>query len=72
MPVGRRRADARRTRGVGESEAGRSLLGNQAKRRLQQRLLQIAVVVAALSAALFLASAHVKGFYMSWRKVTRP
>src|SRR6202020_2801526 len=57
--------DTGQTRGVGEGEAGRTFLRNQAERRLQQRFLQIAVVVAALGAALFLAPAHVNGFYMS-------
>ena len=38
---------------------------DQAERRLQQRLFQIAVMIAALGAALFLAPAHVKDFYMS-------
>ena len=65
MPVGRGGADAGHPRGVGEGEAGRALFGDQAKRRLQQRLFQIAVVVAALAAALVLSPAHVKGFYMS-------
>ena len=65
MPVGRGGADAGHPRGVGKGETGRAFFGDQAKRRLQQRLFQIAVVVAALAAALFLAPAHVKGFYMS-------
>src|SRR5262249_10253187 len=60
VPVWRRRADAGHARGVGEGEAGRALLPNQVERRLQQRLFQIAVMVAALGAALFLAPAHVK------------
>ena len=62
-PLGKtKRVDAR---GIGKGEAGRALFRNQAKRCLHQRLFQIAVVVAALGAALFLAPAHVKGFYMS-------
>ena len=60
MPVGRRRADAGHARGIGEGEPGRALLRDQVERRLQQRLLQIAVVIAALGAALVLAPAHVK------------
>jgi hypothetical protein len=53
------------SRRVGEGETGGALFGDQAKRRLQQRLFQIAVVIAALATALVLAPAHVKGFYMS-------
>src|SRR5207247_142875 len=66
MPIGRRRTDAGHPRGVGEGESGRAFLRDQIERRLQQRLLQIAVMIAALGAALFLAPTHVKGFYMSW------
>src|SRR5260370_25919797 len=52
-------------RGIGKGESGRAFFRDQPERRLQQRLLQIAVVIAALGAALFLVPAHVKGFYMS-------
>src|SRR6202011_3248596 len=65
MPVWRCRADARHARGIGKGEPRRTFFRNQAERRLQQRLFQIAVMIAALGAALFLAPAHVKGFYMS-------
>ena len=65
MPVGRRRADAGHARGIGERKSGRAFFRDQPERRLQQRLFQIAVMIAALGAALFLAPAHVKGFYMS-------
>src|SRR5271168_2075553 len=65
MPVRCRRADACHARSIGEGESGRAFFRNQAKGCLQQRLFQIAVVIAALGAALFLAPAHVKGFYMS-------
>src|SRR4051812_40041150 len=69
MPVGCCRADAGHPRGVGKGESGRALLGDQPERCLQQRLLQIAVMIAALGAALFLAPTHVKGFYMSrWER----
>src|SRR5205814_10701947 len=71
MPVRRRRADAGHPRGIGEGETGRTLFGDQAECRLQQRLFQIAVMVAALGAARFLAPAHVKGFYMSRPKTLR-
>ena len=67
MPVRRGRADAGHARGIGKGEAGRAFFGNQPERRLQQRLFQIAVMIAALGAALFLAPTHVKGFYMSRR-----
>jgi len=60
-------ADTGHPRGIGKSKSGRALLRDQVERRLQQRLLQIAVVIAALGAAPFLAPAHVKGFYMSRR-----
>ena len=51
MPVGRGGADAGHARGIGEGEAGRALLGDQVERCLQQRLFQIAVMIAALGAA---------------------
>ena len=67
MPVRRRWADAGHARGIGKGEAGRALLRDQPERRLQQRLFQVPVVVAALGAAFFLAPAHVKNSYMSRR-----
>ena len=51
MPIGRGRADAGPARGFGEGEAGRALLGDQFQRGAHQRLLQIAVVIAARPAA---------------------
>jgi hypothetical protein len=51
MPVGRGGADAGGSRGIGESEARRALFGDQPKRRLQQRLFQIAVMIAALASS---------------------
>src|SRR5690349_16972538 len=65
MPVGCGGADAGHPRGIGKGESGRALFGDQSERRLQQRLFQIAVMIAALGAALFLAPAHVNAFYMS-------
>src|SRR6267154_1388300 len=47
VPVGRRRADPGRAGGIRECEAGRPFLGNQVERGADQRLAQIAVVVAA-------------------------
>ena len=49
MPIGRRRADAGQARRLGEGEAGRALLGDQLQRRVDQRLVQIAVMIAARS-----------------------
>src|SRR6266436_5639765 len=47
VPVGRRRTDPGRARGIRECEAGRPFLGNQVERGADQRLAEIAVVVAA-------------------------
>ncbi len=68
MPVRRRRADAGPTGGLRKSEAGRAFFGNQLQRGAQQRLFQVAVMVAARpgSAAVF-GPAHVNGLYMSRR-----
>src|SRR6202020_2479924 len=65
MPVGCGGTDAGRTRGIREGKTRGPLLRDQAECCLQQRLFQIAVVIAALGAARFLAPAHVKDFYMS-------
>src|SRR5439155_14884091 len=68
MAIGRGGADAGHARGIGEGEPGRALLRDQVERCLQQRLLQIAVMIAALGAALIpliLVPAHVKDSYMS-------
>ncbi|OIQ66094.1 hypothetical protein GALL_523430 [mine drainage metagenome] len=72
MPVWRRRADASHARGIGKGEARRAFFRNQAEGGLQQRLFQIAVMIAALGAALFLAPAHVKGFYMKHAPIRSP
>ena len=70
MAVGRRRADAGPARGLGEGEARRALLGDQFQRRADQRLLEIAVVVAARTrrAAVF-GPAHVKSLHDGRRRV---
>src|SRR5438477_6632193 len=47
MPVGSRRADPGRARRIGEGEPRRPFLGNQVERGADQRLAQIAVVIAA-------------------------
>jgi len=66
MPIRRGGADAGHARGIGKGKSGRALLRDQIERRLQQRLFQIAVVIAALGAGLILvlAPAHVKAIYM--------
>src|SRR5277367_1254271 len=67
MPIGRRRADPGEARGLGESEAGRALLGDQFQGGADQRLAQIAVMIAARFVALagfVLAPTHVKDAYM--------
>jgi hypothetical protein len=46
MPVQGRRADADEPRRVDEGEAADAALGDEAPRRLDQRLLEVAVVVA--------------------------
>ena len=51
MAVGRGRADAGLARGLGEGEARRTLLGNQLERGADQRLAQVAVMIAAPPAA---------------------
>ena len=66
MAVRRRGADPRRARGIGEGEAGRPLLADQVKRGPDQRLAQIAVVVAlAALGPVVLRPSHVNGSYMS-------
>ena len=73
MPVGRSRADAGDARGISKGETGRAFLGDQIKGRLQQRLFQIAMMIAAFGAALFFfAPAHVKGFYMKPASIRSP
>ena len=47
MPVRRGRADAGEARGFGERKTGRAFLGDQLQRGADQRLFQIAVVIAA-------------------------
>src|SRR5213593_870461 len=66
MAVGCRRADAGPARRVGEGEAGRALLRDQIERGADQRLAQIAVVIAAPPAVVVAlpGPAHVKGFYI--------
>ena len=62
MPIGRGRTDAGPARGLGKGEAGGTLLRDQFQRGAQQRLLEIAVVIAARSGVF---PAHVKRSYMS-------
>src|SRR5262249_45905311 len=62
MPVRRGRAHARPTRPLGKGEAGRALLRDQLERRAHQGLLEVAVVIAALTAVRF--PAHVSDLYI--------
>src|SRR5260370_17230287 len=66
MAVGRRRADPGPARRIGKGEAGRSLLGDQIERGADQRLAQIAVVIAAPPVAIVALPrpAHVRDFYI--------
>ena len=58
MAVGRGRADAGLARGLGEGEARRALLGNQVEGGVDQRLAQVAVMIAAAPAAAVSGPAH--------------
>jgi hypothetical protein len=64
VPVGCGGADAGEPRGLGEAEAGRAVLLDQIARRLEQDLLQIAVVIGARPVPALIVGAHVRGFYM--------
>src|SRR5271155_2662446 len=67
MPIRRRRADAGKARGLRESKSRRPFSGDQFQRRADQRLAQIAVMIAARRVALagfVLAPTHVKGIYI--------
>src|SRR5215203_3893113 len=63
MAIGGRWADAGPARGIGEGESGGPFLGDQFEGGANQRLLQVAVMVSARSAAAF--PTHVKGTYMA-------
>ena len=62
MPVWRGRANPRRAGGLGESEPGGALARDQIERRLDQRLPQIAVVIAAALARSGSRPPHVKDY----------
>src|SRR4051812_16858910 len=69
MPVWRGGADAGETCRLREGEARRALARDQFKRRADQRLAQIAMMIAARPvplAGVVPASAHVNGAYMEW------
>ena len=69
MPIRRRRADAGKARGLRERESGRPFSGDQFQRGADQRLAQIAVMIAARRialAAIILAPTHVKDTYIRW------
>src|SRR5271163_2955226 len=67
MPIRRRRADAGKARGLGESKSRRPFSGDQFQRGADQRLAQIPVMIAARRVALariILAPTHVKDTYI--------
>ena len=64
MTIGRRGADACGTGGLGNREAGRSLLTDKAQRALDERLSQIAMMISATPRAAML-PIHVKKIYMA-------
>jgi hypothetical protein len=67
MPVRRTRTDPRQPRRFGDREARGTLFGDQRQRRLDQRLAQVAVVIAApLETAT--GPAHVREFYIAWQR----
>src|SRR5690606_21055934 len=65
MPVRGRRAHAGPARGICKREACGALLGNQFKSRAHQRLLEIAVMIAARTAPAVFRPDHVKVVYIS-------
>src|SRR6202453_2391157 len=68
MPIGRRRTDPGKAGGFGESESGRPLRRDQLQRGADQRLTQIAVMIAARRiglAGLVLPPAHVRSPYIA-------
>src|SRR6266550_4346817 len=66
MPIGRRRADAGKSRRLRKGEPGGPLAGDQIERRTDQRLLEIAVMVAARRRPLVPIPRHVKRVYITW------
>src|SRR6266446_1115223 len=65
MPVGRCRADAGESCRLRKGEPGRPLAGDQVERRADQRLLEIAVMVAARRRPLVAIPRHVKRVYIA-------
>src|SRR5260370_12812818 len=65
MPVGRCRADAGESRRLRKGEPGGPLAGNQIERRTDQRLLEIAMMVAARRRPLVAIPRHVKRVYIT-------
>ena len=65
MPVRRRGTDPRPPRRLGKGKAGRPLLRDQFQSGADERLLEIAVVIAARAFLLVLRPAHVNSLYMS-------
>src|SRR5436189_2227987 len=65
MAIGCGRANTSRARGIGKGEPGRTLFRDQVEGRLDQRLAQIAVMIASAPARPLSRPTHVKCFYMS-------
>src|SRR5579863_4873664 len=72
MAVGGGRTDPGRARRVGEGEPGGAFLGDQVERGADQRLTQIAMMIAATAIVVArFRPAHVRCFYMSWSAIGR-
>src|ERR1051325_3652976 len=67
MTVGRGRTDSGPARRLGKGKAGRALTGDQVKRRLDQRLAQIAVVIAAALPRSLFRPPHVNDYNIDGR-----
>src|ERR1700733_9015294 len=67
MPIGCRRADPGKPSGLREGKSGRSLRRDQFQRGADQRLAQIAVMIAArrVGLASLVLPAHVRGVYIA-------
>src|SRR6516225_10094873 len=71
VAVGCGRANPGRSRGICKGEPGVTFFRDQVEGCLDQRLAQIAVMIAAASARPLSRPAHVKGFYISLRPGSR-
>src|SRR6185437_8955561 len=66
VAIGRGRTDTREPRHLRDGERARSFFREQHQRGIDQRLAQIAVVIAAPLVAAFAGPAHVTVYHMSW------